>query len=72
MKILQIRCPILGFFQLILGVSSNLTPNIADTGLEISKVILEKDFKLRPHDKRGTLEVALILSPSEADGTAKK
>ena len=39
--------------------------------MEVIKVSMEKNFKVRPYDKNGVFVAALILSLSEADGTTE-
>ena len=66
------RCPILGFFQLILGIFSKLTLDIVNKSLGISEVFSKKDFEFRSCDQSGTLMTILILSLSKADGAMRK
>ena len=47
LKILKMGCLISDFFQLVLKVFSKLVLNIVNKSLEIFKVFLEKDFKLK-------------------------
>ena len=65
-------CPVSGFFQLVLGVPPKLTPDAVNEGLRASEVLLEKDFELCPRNRSGALVAALVLSPSEADGTTEE
>ena len=66
------RCPISGFFQLVLGVLSKLTPNIINKSLVIFEIFSKEGFKLRPYDWNDAFMVAFMLSLSEADNTIEK
>ena len=65
-------CPILDFFQLILGVPPKLTPDAINKGLSAFEVLLEEGFELWPHDRSGALVATLVLSLSEADRATKE
>ena len=65
-------CPVLNFFQLILGIVSKLILNIVDEGLRIPKVLPEEDFELWPRDWNGALRAAFVLSQSETDDVTEK
>lgn len=56
---------------MILGVLSKLILKVVNKGLGVTKVFSEKHFEVRPFDKIGGFVVALILSPSEADGATE-
>ena len=64
-------CPILDFFQLILGVPPKLTPDAVNESLRASEVFLEESLELWPRDRSGAFVVTLVLSPSEADGATE-
>ena len=66
---LKMRCLVLGFFQLILGVLPKLILEVVNEGLKTSKIFLKESFKLKLYDKSGAFMVALMLSSSEIDGT---
>ena len=50
LEVLKLGCPFPSFFQIILGVSSKISPNIVNKDLGIFKVFLKKDFKLESSD----------------------
>ena len=56
---------------LILEVSSKVTPDIINKSLEISEVLLEKNFEVRLRDRSGTFVPVFILSLSEIDNATK-
>lgn len=66
------RCIILGFFQLVLGVFSKLFLYVIDKGLKFFKIILEESFEVIPCDWSGVFIAALVLSLSKADGATKE
>ena len=66
------RCSILGFFLLILGILSKLTLNIVDKNLEIFDVFPKENFELRSNDESDALMVVLMLSLSKANSGTKK
>ena len=43
---LEVGCPVSGFFQLVLGVPPKLTPDAVNKGLGTSEVLLEEDLEL--------------------------
>ena len=43
---LKMGCPVLSFFQLVLGVSPKLTPDIVNKGLETPEIFSEEGFEL--------------------------
>ena len=69
-------CPVLGFFQLVLGVPPKLTPDTVNEGLETPEILLKEGYKLWPRDGSdafvAALVAALVLSPFKADGTTEK
>ena len=65
-------CPISDFFQLILGVPPELTPDAVNEGLRASEVLLEEGLELWPRDWSGALVAALVLSLFEADGATEE
>lgn len=71
MKVLKIGDVLSSFFQLILGVSSKLTPDCINKGLRISEILLEERFEVKLRVKNGIFVAVLMLSLFEADGTTK-
>ena len=69
---LEMWYTVLGFFQLVLGVFSKLTPDIVDESLRILEVLSEKGFEFWPRDWNGALVAVLVLSPSETDNAMEK
>ena len=49
-EIMEVWCPVSGFFQLVLGVPSKLIPDIVDKGLRIPEIFLEKGFEFWPYN----------------------
>ena len=69
---LKVRCPILGLFQVLLGVISKLIPDIVDKSLRISKILFEKSFKIGSCDKSSALVATYVLNLSKADEVIEK
>ena len=69
---LKVGCPVSGFFQLVLGVPSKLTPDTINKGLGAPKVLSEEDFELWLCDESGAFVASLVLGSSEADGTMEE
>ena len=69
---LELGCPILDFFQLILGVPPKLTPNAVNESLRAFEVLLKKSLELWPRDQSGALVAALVLNLSKADRVPKE
>ena len=65
-------CLISDFFQLILEAPLKLAPDTVDKGLRAYEIFPEEGFELWPCNRSGALVVALVLSPSEADGATEK
>ena len=65
-------CPVLGFFQLVLGVYLKLTPDTVNKSLRASEVFLEESLELWPCDRSGAFVAVLVLSSSEADGITEE
>lgn len=72
LKMMKVRCPILGFFQLVIRVFSKLTPNIVKKSLGIPKIFSKESFELKPYDQSNAFVAAVMLSPFEADGAIEK
>ena len=70
--VLEVWCPVLGFFQLIWGVSSKLTLNVVNKSPRIPKNFLEEGFEFWLCDQSGTLVTALMLSLSKADSAIEE
>lgn len=71
-EVLKMECPILHFFQLVLGVFLKLIFDIVNKGFKIPKVFSKKSFKIRLYNKSGTLMTALMLNLFEADSATEK
>ena len=69
---LKVGCPVSSFFQLVLGVSPKLTPDAVNKDLRTSEVLSEEGLELLPRNGSGAFVVALVFSPSEADGTIEE
>ena len=69
--ILEVWCPVLGLFQLVLRVSFKLILNIIDKSLKIPKVFLEKGFEIRPNNRKNTFMAILVLNLSEVNNITK-
>ena len=63
---------ILSLFQLILRVSSKLTPNTINKNLGVSKVLSGEDLELWPCDWSCTFMVALVLGSLKANGAIEE
>ena len=61
----------MGFFKLILDVFFKLILDIINKSLKVSKVLLEKSFKVRLCNKNGILIAMLVLGPFKANSTTK-
>lgn len=72
LKILQVRCSISHFFQLVLGISSKFIPNIVNKGLEISKGFSEEGLELKLYNRGGAFMAVFTLSSLDADGVTKE
>ena len=72
LEVLKEGCIILDFFQLVQGILSKLTSYVIDKGLRISKILLEKDLRVRLRNRNSTLVAALVLGQYETDGATKK
>lgn len=66
------ECSVLGLFKLVLGISPKLTPDVANVSLRASKVSTKEGIELRPYDRGSIFMVALVLSPSGANGATEK
>ena len=60
------------FFQLVLEVLFELSPDAINKCLEVSEVLSEKVVELRPRDRSFAFVAALVLGPSEADGATEE
>ena len=69
---LKIRGVVSSLFNLVLGVLFKLAPNAINKSLKLSKVFLEKDFKLWPCDWSKVFVTAFILGLSKADYATEK
>ena len=69
---LKVGGVVLSLFQRVLGVSSKLTPDAIDKGLEVPKIFLEEVLELRTCDRSGAFVAVLMLGPSEADGATEE
>ena len=72
LKVLKMRCLILGFLLLLLEVLFNLTPDTANKSLKASKVFPKKGLEVEQCDGSGVLVTALLLSPFEPDRAIEK
>lgn len=72
LKILKVRCPVSGFFSLVLRVFPELTLDIVNKDLEISKVFFNKSFEIRLRNKSDALMTTLVLSSFKANSTTEK
>ena len=65
------RCQVLDFFQLILGVTPKLILDIVNQGLETTKVLYEEDFEVGLYNRNVVFVVAFVLSLSESNSTVE-
>lgn len=74
LEMFQSRGPILNFFHLILGVSSNSTPDTIDKGPGVSEVLPGKSLKVDPGYGHHCLSLGptLMLLPVEINPTTKE
>ena len=72
LKVLRVEYPILGFFQLVLGVSSKFAPNIVNKSLGIFKNFLKEGFKLGAYNYSNVLGAVFVLNLSKADSPTEK
>lgn len=66
------QCLVFGFFLLIFGVSSKLTPGVVNKKMRISEIFLREVFKVRPYDRTGALMAGFLLCPLELDDATEK
>ena len=69
---LELKCLVLGIFQLILRISPKFTPNIINKSLRILKYFLEKSFKVRLYNKNDALIMLFMISLSKTKGAIEK
>ena len=48
---------------MVLEVLLKLTPNAINKGLKTFEVLLEENFKIRPHNRSGVFVAVFVLSP---------
>ena len=62
----EVRCPILNFFLLVLGVLFNSTPDSIHQSTEVTKTLLKESFELNPRQGSfGCLVPTLVLVPTK-------
>ena len=71
LKVLKVKCLILGLFWLILRVFFKLTLDTINKGLETFKVFIEENFELKLYNQSSILIAAFVLSLSEANKATK-
>ena len=69
---LKVKCPISGFFQLVLGIFPKFTPNTIHKSLGTSKIFFQKCFKIKLYNRSDTFMMGLVLSSAEVDSVIKK
>ena len=65
LEVFNMRCPISGFFQLILGVFPKLIPNTVNESLGIPEVFFEEDFQAGLYNK-SAIFVGLLISKANS------
>lgn len=69
----KVRGPVLDFFHLVLGVSSNPTPDAIHQGPGVSEILSEEGLEIIPRQESySILDSMLVLVPSKADPTTKE
>ena len=69
---LKVGGVVLSLFQLVLGVPSKLAPDAINKSLVVPEVFSKEVFELRQRDRSGVFMAALVLGPSEADGSTEE
>ena len=74
LEMLEVRCPILNFLLLVLGVSLNSTPDGIHESPGVSEILSKESFELDPRQGGfGCLVLStLVLVPTKADLTMKE
>ena len=72
LEVMKVGGVVSSLFQLILEVSSELTPDAIDKGLRVPKILSEEGLELWPRDQSGTFVIAFVLGPFEADGATEE
>lgn len=71
LKLLEVQCPVLGVFQLILEVPFKFTLDIVDKSLGVPMVLSKEGFEVKPHNRNRALITAFMLGLSEINNATE-